>query len=329
MKNRKLSFQIIKLLSVLFVLIFALTACSGGLSGASQDTGTVKINFTGTSASRSSHESYDPMPFPPPPDMTAEELAAVVYNIVLTSGGKTLSFEVGNGATYYKATVPAGNWAVDVKAYIRQNGNFLYAKSDGVNTVAVIAGQSSQVSIKMVKGYVYDVGDTGPGGGIIFCCDPGGFINTATGEICYYLEVAKGDTPESIGNYPPCWAAPTSSAGDLDMTGIERGIGTGRNNTNLILSQDPIAPAALSAKNYSDANFPYDWFMPSIEELKILYRWWNKNQNALPLSNGYWSSSQANKFSAYFYNFDTPSGQEMYLKTEPRCKVRPIRAFAQ
>jgi len=125
MKSRKLSFvninaapylkQIIKLLPVLLVLALAITACSGGgITGASEDTGTVNISFSRSSASR---EAF----FPP-----GDNVVLLEHKLIFQGNGGTLSFSVGIGVTSYTATVPAGNWNLTVKAYYKET--FLYAK---------------------------------------------------------------------------------------------------------------------------------------------------------------------------------------------------------
>jgi hypothetical protein len=149
------------------------------------------------------------------------------------------------------------------------------------------------------------------------------------------------------GYYSDGWryleAAPTSSEFNaiwgewLDIPGTQTGIGAGRNNTNLIVdfqggSSEPGTAAqrcvALIINGYSD------WFLPSKEELNLMYErlhlqgigdfgqptndeWW--------MNWWYWSSSQDDDDHAWNQSFDDGYQGHNYKDTE--YKVRAIRAF--
>jgi len=124
-------------------------------------------------------------------------------------------------------------------------------------------------------------GKTGPGGGKVFYYSASGFTMTDTGEICHYLEAA----PDYMGFLE--WASSKYIDKNIDDTETE--IGTGRKNTALILAVDANAPAAKACKEYNGGG-KNDWFLPSREELDVLYvcRKYIGMENA-----DYWSSSQS------------------------------------
>jgi len=354
MKSRKLSFvniiaayihpsQIIKLLPILLILALAMTACSseGGASGGvSGGNGTVKINFSRSSGSRSASWVLN------------ENVQNLAHKVIFSDSGRTISFEVGQGVTSYTATVPAGNWDLTIKAYYMLT-SFLVAKGD--TTVSIKAGQNNPVSVAMSKAY-YERGNIGPGGGIIFmAADPGssdfkGLINTATGEMCYYLEVANVD----LGPYT--WASPAydntfiqdtgTSTSEVPSGGSGGGIEqyftniAGMQNTNLILAKDPTAPAAKACRDYRGGG-KADWFLPSHGELLLLCQLWSqRGADASPLtgftdlSEYYWSSTQDSSDTAWYGYFDPSGGptggpgMNKGSKVSP-YKVRPMRAFAE
>ena len=174
----------------------------------------------------------------------------------------------------------------------------------------------------------YNVGDSGPGGGIIFY-DKG---NSSDGW--RYLEAS----PASWNSYDPYngfnshEGTPLSwASGGIDVPGTGTGIGTGKKNTALILAANPGSHIAAHACVTYRGGGKSDWFLPSRDELNELY-----NQRAVvgypAFSNlTYWSSSQYDAADAWVQIFIAASGevegsQEHYGKNSA-LNVRPIRAF--
>ena len=123
----------------------------------------------------------------------------------------------------------------------------------------------------------YKIGDTGPAGGIIFY-DKGVVSNGWR-----YMEAA----PNDIG--PAQWGAYGT-----DVNGVSTALGTGRTNTQRIasvLSQAREDGAALLCTSLSINGYA-DWFLPSRDELNLVYV--NLKVKGLgDLRNSrYWSSSQ-------------------------------------
>ncbi len=129
----------------------------------------------------------------------------------------------------------------------------------------------------------YEIGSTGPAGGIIFY-DKGNDIDGWR-----YLEAA----PNVVGN------APWGCYGTL-MNLTNSAIGSGlQNSINIVNTCGPNTAAAVCL-NYSLNNFD-DWFLPSIDELVAMYNNLNSiqawNYNA---ANGqYWSSTESFDIGSY------------------------------
>ena len=169
---------------------------------------------------------------------------------------------------------------------------------------------------------VYNIGDTGPGGGIIFYKSEAGFTLIDSGVIAHYLEVAPVDTEQSLA-----WAS--SSFVSTDIKGTSITIGSGRNNTAIILATDNAAPAAKACNDLDTGKD--DWFLPSKDELNELYL--QKNLPNIGLDTTvypvYLSSSQYNSTSAWSQNVQA-GNQGVQNKPDfgaNNAHVRAIRAF--
>ena len=165
----------------------------------------------------------------------------------------------------------------------------------------------------------YNLGDTGPGGGIIFYVSENGFTMTDNEQLCHYLEAAPADMTGTFA-----WASGGYESDDIAGTGTA--IGTGRKNTALILAIDANAPAAKACYEYS-INGKTDWFLPSKDELNALY----DNRTLVDnMSNSlnvvYWSSLQYDRDdSAWGRNFGSGGQGETYKYRDN--SVRAVRAF--
>ena len=162
----------------------------------------------------------------------------------------------------------------------------------------------------------YKIGDTGPGTGKIFFTKAAGFPVTGIGT-CHYLEAAPADLP---GVY--VWAM--ADYHEIIIPGTLTGIGTGKNNTGIIIDElgnDARAAFACDVSTIGDKN---DWFLPSKDELNELYE--NKGIVGL-VSALYWSSSQ--KSGSYYawcqYGNSGELNETCYSNNTNN--VRAIRAF--
>ena len=176
---------------------------------------------------------------------------------------------------------------------------------------AVLPPSTAVPSVPTESSGTYNVGDTGPAGGIVFF-DKGSF-----GDGWRYLEVA------------PVWVDTTAEWGSRgrDLPGTSTAVGSGRRNTQLIVEQliqrGETQRAAQICANL-DINGFSDWFLPSRDELNLLY------QNRELVGNlhraRYWSSSQHSRTSALAQNFDNRGRQSDHNKFD-NYRVRAVRAF--
>jgi hypothetical protein len=142
-----------------------------------------------------------------------------------------------------------------------------------------------------------------------------------TNEVCHYLEAAPADMPTEL-----MWGSR-----DINISGTETGIGTGRKNTALILAAYANSEAAKSCNDYRGPNNLTDWFLPSKDELNQLYINRSSVGNMVVTKTGsaapaYWSSSQGNLDCAWRL-FSNNGEQDRYGEKGKGHFVRPIRAY--
>ncbi|MCL2443840.1 MAG: DUF1566 domain-containing protein [Treponema sp.] len=177
--------------------------------------------------------------------------------------------------------------------------------------------------------HYYALGDTGPAGGKIFYIAPAGFNVTSTTTAfttytAHYLEAA----PANVVSGRVRWSTSTSEPFPTVTTGS--GIGSGRNNTALIIAAEKAAypsfsySAALACDEYINYFAPTytDWFLPSRGELNILYL---RRTDVGIASGTFWSSSQ--RYSSTAWNRDFGNGYEHDDYKGYTSIVRPVRAF--
>jgi len=162
------------------------------------------------------------------------------------------------------------------------------------------------------------IGGTGPAGGLVFH-DKG-----SVSDGWRYLEAAPSDQD----GYQ-AWSDVTDV--EIGASAQRTAIGTGCLNTLAIISQSGHTTSAAQACTiFSRENnsITYDdWFLPSIDELTLLYANLYSNGYGDLNTDSYWSSSEVNASIAkfqYFYNNTSPGN---YAKSNSSVRVRAIRAF--
>jgi len=204
-----------------------------------------------------------------------------------------------------------------------------------------IDGTTSSLQTLVIQNYA--VGDTGPGGGIVFYVSPSPFpCGPDSLSNCNYLEVAPKDwSNPTIATSDPSLVWVSSPSQSTDVPGIANdgsvlnsasGIGLGLHNTNQIGSlnnfSNPDAPGTVH--NYIegvDHNY-YNWYIPTSAELNLLYEWRSHAPAAFDFDSvTYWSSSEATSTTGWGQDFST-GNQAATLKSASRL-VRPIRAFGE
>jgi hypothetical protein len=189
-------------------------------------------------------------------------------------------------------------------------------------------------------GGTYNVGDTGPGGGIVFYVHQNGTfasIGSDCGSSCKYLEFAPADLE---GEFE--WCSDTES--ELNVS--ETGIGAGMANTttaDVVCASGAIQVAADYVNNGKT-----DWHLPSMDELNELCKYAGQQTTGERFldpfdmrldcvesgsirtgfsADLYWSSSEYSATNAWVQDFN--AGYQIYGTKAGRAsgRVRPVRAF--
>lgn len=161
---------------------------------------------------------------------------------------------------------------------------------------------------------IYTIGEKGPAGGLVFY-DKGSYS-----EGWRYLEVAPIATERPLN-----WGLYDQLAGSASPS-----VGSGKANTaQIILTQKDLTDRDYAAK-YCDElaiNGYSDWYLPSKEELDLIY--WPLSQQTVDefkaLGYGYWSSTEYDKSLAWGQGFHT--GVQGRIEKTEQFLVRAIRSF--
>ncbi len=193
------------------------------------------------------------------------------------------------------------------------------------------------------------LGNSGPGGGVVFYVSPGTFSCGAnTASTCKYLESApnmwnpnsssacKEATGTSCGGtlqttsdfsstgqgFPWC----TGSGKDSLIPGaFGNGIGSGYANTTIMLPDCNPGDAGNVARSYTGGGMT-DWSLASKDELNALYIYTNRAAIGGFNSGYYWSSSQIDAALAFNQSFST-GGTGTHSYKSFALGARPVRAF--
>jgi hypothetical protein len=196
---------------------------------------------------------------------------------------------------------------------------------------------TTAATLTCAQGGVCAVGDTGPGGGIVFYVAGSNFTSTGSDcdTACRYLEAAPAAS--EAGRTWATGANQSAAVSGADATGI----GTGYQNTVDIKNQTgnvAATSAAVYAFDYSN-NSKTDWHLPSRDELNELCKYARSqttgNTSVSCNSSGslrsgflaayYWSSSEGSASNAWIQGFDF--GNQVNLDKKFTIRVRPVRAF--
>jgi hypothetical protein len=173
---------------------------------------------------------------------------------------------------------------------------------------------TNNVVLSCAQGGTCKVGDIGPGGGKVFYVARD--LLLVNGKSWRYLEVAPTD---SFGKLNLC----SSQSGCLDAKAIGRRdwqIGRGIPNTAAILSWKAVGE--VKAVIESGINGKTDWFIPSRDELMLLYN--SKSEVGGFVNGGYWTSTS---FLPYHAVINFGNGDVGFSPQNQRNNVRLIRAF--
>ena len=157
---------------------------------------------------------------------------------------------------------------------------------------------------------VYHIGDTGPAGGKVF------YLSDNTG--LHGLEAAPAD----INN----GAVYDWGCNGTSITGAQgAAVGTGAANTAAIVTTCSEANTAAKMADAYTLNGYNDWFLPSKDELYLLYL--QKNVVGGFANNYYWSSSEYVSNNAWSQYFDYGNQPNFNYGKNFTFPVRAVRAF--
>jgi hypothetical protein len=209
-------------------------------------------------------------------------------------------------------------------------------------TATNASGSSSQTYRLRVTG---DIGDTGPGGGVIFYYLASGFkcgtnwttTGSPTGTTCKYLEAAPRYWNGPSAPIPTrAWAGPSYTTSAL--IGVDNLVetGTGRMNTRLIIEQGSsdsttaAAPLAASYVSVVNGETFSDWYLGSQVEMITFANAGSfsiSNNLGINWNNKFWSSTSVANTNGRWVGLNlgviVGSGD---FKTQT-YSVHPIRAF--
>lgn len=157
---------------------------------------------------------------------------------------------------------------------------------------------------------VYNIGDTGPAGGIVFY-DKGNYSGGWR-----YLEAAPED--QSTG----CeWGGQ-----GILVPGVQGpSIGSGYSNTAEIVRAYGKKDSAAKIASLYNGGGKNDWYLPSKDELKALYENLHKSKLGNFANYGYWSSTEQDAKHAWYHGFKT--GSQKKFNKYNSSRVRAIRCF--
>ncbi|MDB9721242.1 DUF1566 domain-containing protein, partial [Winogradskyella sp.] len=223
-----------------------------------------------------------------------------------------VTLEIGTG-TPVTGTFAAIDWATGpyfIKTEIDPTGGTSYTITGTSQLLSVPYALHAKTAESVISICGLSIGDTHQGG-IIFYLDASG---------CHGLIAAPGDQSTSAAWWNGSY---------MDTRAYGSGLFEGKYNTKMInLQQGGTTSAAAICANYGD----FKWYLPSIEELNLMYE--NIGQgNALGLGNiggfdnaYYWSSTEDGNFGAWNQYFLT-GFQNANNKNINFLSVRAVRAF--
>ena len=249
---------------------------------------------------------------------TCSIVADVAEGVYYNAESATINITVGKADT------------ITVTSYVTPNSvsftNAMAAISEtfsviGLKALDTITGVAKPVTYNFsagatcATGGTCTLGQTGPGGGIVFY-DAG-----STQTWGRYLEIAPSTWNGTDTATSAQWCSTTNKIENAGLTGI----GDGLTNTLMATSDCASSPtnAIYLARNYAGGSFS-DWHLPSINEAQALYP-----QDTLTgismIANYYWLSNEVDTTNANI--FSPISGAIISNPKSNTVTARPIRAF--
>jgi len=199
--------------------------------------------------------------------------------------------------------------------YVRPVRAFGQSQPGTITTTTVVLVKQSCAS-----GGVCVIGDNGPGGGIVFY-DAGSPQSWGR-----YLEAAPRTWSGGTIDPEAKWGCESIWTSIWDASREDEDIGTGAANTAAIVAGCPESGIAAKLANALIFGGKADWFLPSKDELNLMYRNLGRWDVGGFETGAYWSSSENGTTVAQIQNLETGRGSGDYRKSVS-FNVRPVRAF--
>jgi len=220
--------------------------------------------------------------------------------------------------------------------------------------VAIKTSPVEAAALTCAQGGTCVVGDTGPGGGIVFFVTPssGGFSESLsipdTSPMCVMFRMMCRDTniqltltssQVSALTYGYLEVAPVSAEATTSwaFTGCPNNcgasltaIGTGEANSLAMVAARPSDTATQNAARHSldlVSGGKDDWYLPSIDELDLLFIRHKANNSFAGLQSDYYHSSTNNCGCARMIRFGDYHSAYVTIDAVIRYFTRPIRSF--
>ena len=198
------------------------------------------------------------------------------------------------------------------------------AGSGTAGATGATGAAGSNATLTCAQGGTCVVGNTGPGGGIVF------YVQTATAAAPWrYMEAAPNTWSGGSADPGAAWCNVTNNEvpnlldGTTAAVTTATAIGAGFNNTQKMLRGCTFG-AANAAASYNGGG-KSDWFLPSKDELNKLYIG-KVNGNVAGFETIYWSSSEVDASLMWEQSIETGNQFNDSSKANLRY-VRPVRAF--
>ena len=234
-----------------------------------------------------------------------------------------------NGSWAGTLSLPNPSGDVVFLAYaVAADGKHLYSGTYEIPNIQDDPGLPFTIIVQGSSGGTtpaYAPGDWGPGGGWI-SYDLASDVEDYATWSWRYMEVAPNNWKNSDGTDP--WIVWSNVVATLIGSNNDA-IGTGQANTAAIIGQAGHTTSAAKTCNDLVLNGMSDWFLPSLQELNMIYMNLHTYQAGGFSSDTYWPSTENNSTTACGINFST--GKAWY-KTKGSNnsaigRVRPVRKF--
>jgi len=312
MKNR---ISLLGIIAIVAIIVLSFTACTGGGGSSGRNFTDVTKVEDWLASQKGGASSDDPISFSVKLNLQNMASPESNWQKLLTSintAGLYVALDLSG------CTMP--NTEFNADGGIKTGKQFIVSLvlPDSTESIAsILFAHFGSLKTARARNIDFFIGSTGPAGGILF------YDRGDSADGWRYLEAAQTDMNTELR-----WVA--QSYGDNwqsfpSVIGTDTAIGTGRQNTALILSVDANAPAAKACADYRGGGFS-DWFLPSKDELDFMYRNLRVNNIGGFQNSRYWSSSQLdNHLGAWGQSFGNGSQGGNYKSDA--YKVRAVRAF--